>query len=61
MVMCISDRESEVETYSFFGKSVVLDGVFLGQTHEECFDNDNGWYWFACCFLMIIVSKSNTS
>ena len=27
----------KVETYGFFGKSVVLDGVLLGQTHEECF------------------------
>jgi hypothetical protein len=28
----------EVETYDFFGKSVVLgDGVLLGQTHEGVF------------------------
>jgi hypothetical protein len=25
----------ETETYSFFGKSVVLDGILLGQTHER--------------------------
>ena len=27
----------EVETYGFFGKTVVLDGVLLGQAHEGVF------------------------
>ena len=27
----------EVETSGFFGKSVVLDGVLLRQTHEDVF------------------------
>ena len=28
---------SKVETYGFFGKLVVLDGIFLGQTCDKVF------------------------
>jgi hypothetical protein len=28
-------RKSKVETSGFFGESLVLDGVLLGQKHEE--------------------------
>jgi hypothetical protein len=37
MPVGVGVKAGEVETYGFFGKSVVLDGVFLGQTREGVF------------------------
>jgi hypothetical protein len=36
-LMATKPWRGEVEIYGFFGKSIVLDGVFLGQTHEGVF------------------------
>jgi hypothetical protein len=36
-MQCLEKWSYEVETYGFFGKSVVMDGFLLGQSHEGVF------------------------